>query len=87
MYGYFKQQTGEIANVKTRIRLRKGNLKRETESLLIAVENNAIKANYIKAKIYNTQQNIKCKLCGDRDKMVNHILRKLVLKEYKTMYY
>ena len=33
---------------------RKGNLKRETESLLIAAQNNAIKINYIKARIDKT---------------------------------
>ena len=37
MYGYFKQQTDEIAHEKTWIWLRKGNLKKETEPLLIAV--------------------------------------------------
>ncbi len=40
--------------------LRRGNLKRETESLLIAAQNNAIRTNYIKAKIDNMQQLIKC---------------------------
>ena len=30
--------------------LRKGKLKRETESLLIATQNNAIRTNYVKAK-------------------------------------
>ena len=45
--------------------LRKGNLKRGTESLLIAAQNNAIRTNYIKARINKTQQNIKCRLCGD----------------------
>ena len=34
----------------------------ETESLLIAVLNNAIRTNYIKAKIDKTQQNSKCRL-------------------------
>ena len=33
------------------------------------------------------QQNSKCRLCGDRDKMIYHIIRecsKLAQKEYKT---
>ena len=46
--------------------LRKGNFKREPESLLIAAQNNAIKTNYIKARIDKMQQNSKCRLCGDR---------------------
>ena len=35
--------------------LRKGNLKKETESLIIATQNNAIRTNYIEAKIDKTQ--------------------------------
>ena len=33
----------------------KENLKRQIESLLIAAQNNAMRTNYIKAKIDNTQ--------------------------------
>ena len=67
--------------------LRKGNLKRKTESLLIALQNKAIRTNYIKAKIDKTQQNSKCRLCCDRDEMINHIISecsKLAQKEFKT---
>ena len=45
---------------------RKGNVKRETEFLLIAAQNNAMRTNYIKAKIYNTLQNNKYWLFGDK---------------------
>ena len=64
-----------------------GNLKRETESLLIAVQNNTIWTNHIKARIDKTQQNSKCRLCGDRDETIDHIITKyskLAQKEYKT---
>ncbi len=50
------------------------NLKRETESLLIAAQDNAIRTNHIKARIDKTQQNNKCRLCDDRDEMINHII-------------
>ena len=40
--------------------LRKGNLKRESESFLITAQNSAIRNNYIKIIIDNTQQNSKC---------------------------
>ena len=40
---------------KTWTGLSKQNLKRETESLLIAAQNNAIRTNYIKAKIVNME--------------------------------
>ena len=41
MYGYFKQQTGEISHDKTSTWLRKGIFKRETESIQIPTQINA----------------------------------------------
>ena len=43
LYGHFKQQTSEISHKKIWTWLKKGNLKRETESLIIAAQNNAIR--------------------------------------------
>ena len=86
LYGHFKQLIYNISHQKTWTWLRKGNLKRETESLLIAAQDNAIRTNHIKARIDKTQQNSKCRLCGDRDEMINHIISecsKLAEKEYK----
>ena len=67
--------------------LKKGNFKSETESLLIRVQNNVVRTNYINARIDKTEENSRCKLCGDKDKTINHIISessKLALKEYKT---
>ena len=67
---------------------KKGNLKRETESLLEAAQNNTIRTNYINARIDRTQQNGRCMLCGDRDETINHITSecsKLAKKEYKSL--
>ena len=72
---------------KTTLWLRKGNLKRETESLLKAARDNAIRTNHITARIHKTQQNSKCRLCSDRDETINHIISeccKLAQKDYKT---
>ena len=77
----------------TRIRTNKRHLARENldmakkRKLLIAAQNNAIRTNQIKTRIDKTQQNSKCRLCGDRDETINHIISecsKLALKEYKT---
>ena len=54
---------------------------------MIAAKNNAIWTNQIKARIDKTQQNSKCRLCGDRDETINHVISecsKLAQKEYKT---
>ena len=48
-----------------------GNLRRETESLIIAAQNNAIRTNHIKAQIYNTPQNCKCRIYSDKNEMIN----------------
>ena len=74
LYGDFKRQTSEISLEKTRMWQRKENLKREDESFLITAQNNAIRTNCIKAKINNAQENSKCRLCGDKNKMINHII-------------
>ena len=72
--GRFKRLIKKISLEKTRTWQRKGNLKREIESHLIAVQNNTIRTNNIKAKIDKTQQNSKCWLCGYRDETINHTI-------------
>ena len=74
LYCRFKRLINDISHEKTSTWLRKGNLQRETESLLIAAQNNDIRTNQTKAKIDKTQQNSKCRLCGDSDKTINHII-------------
>ena len=54
---------------------------------LIAAQTNPIRNNYVKAKTGNTQRDIKCKQCSDKDETVDHIIskcHKLAQKEYKT---
>ena len=87
LYGRFKRLVNNISNQKTWTWLRKENLKRETESFLIAAQDNAIRTNHIKARIDKTQQNSKCRLCGDRNETINHIISecsKLAQKGYKA---
>ena len=46
-----------------------------------------IRSNDIKARIGKMLQNSRCRLCGDGDKTINHIISecsKLAQKEYKT---
>ena len=87
LYEGFKRLINNISHDKTWTWLRKGHFKRETESLLIAAQNNTVRTHYIKARIDKTQQNSKCRLCGDRDETINHTISeysKLAQKEYKT---
>ena len=61
LYGWFKRLINNISCEITWTWLRKGNLKREIESLLIAVQNQTIRTNHIKARIDKTQENSKCR--------------------------
>ena len=81
-----KRLINTILHEKTWTWLRKGNLKRETESLLIAAQDNATRINHMKVRIDKTQQNSKCRLCSDRDNSINHIsdCSKLAQREYKA---
>ena len=45
----------------------------KTKSLLIAAENNDMKTKYAKANIVYTQQNSKCRFCGDKDETIDEI--------------
>ena len=74
-YGHFKRLMNDISHEKM------GNFKRETEFLLIAEQNNAIRTNHIKARIDKMQQNSRCRLCGDGDQMINHKLIKQISTE------
>ena len=71
IYGRFKRLILNIWLEKTWTWLRKGNFKKENESLLIAAQNNTIRSNHIKARIDKTQQ---CRLCCNWDEMINHII-------------
>ena len=86
LYERFKRLINNISHQKTWTRLRKGNFEREIESFLISAQNNAIRTNHIKARIDLTQQNSKCRLCGDRDETINHIISECskLAQEYQT---
>ena len=53
----------------------------------MAAQDKAKKNNYVKIKIDKTPQNSKCRLCGDIDETINHIISqgsKLAKKKFKT---
>ena len=47
---------------------------REKQTLLIAAQNNAIRTNYNKTEVDDTQKNNKVLLCDDKDETVNSII-------------
>ena len=87
LYGRFKRLTSDTSHEITRTLQRKGNPKRKTKYLQNVAQNSVIMSNNIKARIDKTQEKSRCRLCGDRDETINHIISKyskLAQKEYKT---
>ena len=63
-----------------------GDLKRETESLIVAAQNQSIRTNLVKVKIDKSQGDSLCRMCIKVDESIDHIFSgcsKLAQKAYK----
>ena len=61
----------------------------ETESLIVAAQNQSIRTNLVKARIDQSQGDSLFRVCRKVDKSINHIVSgcsKLAQKEYKRMH-
>ena len=47
-------------------------MKRETESLIVAAQNQSIKINLVKGKIGKSQKDMLCRLCKSADESIDH---------------
>ena len=74
LHGQFFNKIEDVAGEEKWLWLRDGSIKRETESLIMAAQEQAIRENVIKAKIDKTQAQSKCRLCGKADETVRHIV-------------
>ena len=86
LHGQFLRDIEEVADEKTKNWMKNGHLKRETESLIIAAQDQAIRTNAIKAKIDKTRDDSICRMCNAKDETITHIISecpKLAQKEYK----
>jgi len=53
--------------------LSKGDLKAETESEIVAAQDQALKTKYYATKILNTATDRKCRLCQQFDETIDHV--------------
>ena len=60
-------------------------MKRETESLKVAAQNQSIRTNLVKAKIYKSQEDSLCRMCSKVDESIDHIVSggSKLAQEYK----
>ena len=79
------RQTKEVRSEQSWVRLQNGDLKRETESLIIPAQNQGIRTNLVKAKIDKSQKNLLCRLCKKADGSIDVVsgCSKLAQEEYK----
>jgi len=63
-----------ISEEDTFLRLSKGDLKAETESEMVAAQDQALQTKYYGTKILNTETDSKCRLCQKFDETIDHII-------------
>ena len=86
LYGQHLRQTKEVRSDQCWAWLQNGDLKRETESLIVAAQNQSIRTNLVKAKIDKSQEDSLCRVCRKVDESIDNIVSgcsKLAQKEYK----
>ena len=86
LHGQYLRQTKEVRSDQCWAWLQNGDLKMETESLIVAVQNQSIRTNLVKAKIDKSQADSLCRTCRKVDESIDHIVSgcsKLAQKEYK----
>ena len=74
LHGQFFNQIEDVAGEEKWLWRREGSIKRETGSLVMAAQEQAIRTNAIKTKIEKTQAESKCRLCDKVDETVRHIV-------------
>ena len=86
LHDQYLRQTKEVRYDQCWAWLQNGDLKRETESLIVALENQSIRTNLVKARIYKSQGDSLCRVCRKVDESIDHIVSgcsKCTQKEYK----
>ena len=85
-HGQYPRQTKDVISKESWKWLREGNIKRETESLIFAAQEQALRTNQVKAKIDQSQVDDKCRMCGNANETINHLTNecaKMAQNDYK----
>ena len=90
LHGQFQKATEKVKGNKSWDWLKKGYLKKETESTFIAAQDQAICTRNMRKTVYGENVDSTCRVCGSADESVAHIVaecQKLAQKEYKQVRY
>ena len=87
MYGQYLRDMPDTTDVVGTLEwLRKADLKVQTEALLCAAKEQAIRNNSVKHHIDKTAESFLCRLCSEKAENVDHVVsecKNLALKKYK----
>ena len=87
MYGQFlREMPDTVDKDKTWEWTRKSDLKVETEGLIFAAQEQALRMNYVKVNIAKSVDSLLCRMCNQKSETINHILsecKMLAQKECK----
>ena len=86
LHGKFIRETEEVRSEETWGWIRKGYLKKETEGLIFAAQEQVLWTNWITKNIDGQEVSEKFRMCGERDESITHLVaecKKLAQKECK----
>ena len=74
LHGQYSRRTKEVRSGQCWAWLRNGDLKRETESLIVAAQNQSIRTNLLKSKIDKSQGDSLCRVCKKVYESIDHVV-------------
>ena len=86
MHGQLARQTAELSTQESWQWLQRGELKKETEGMIMAAEEQALRTRYIQRAIDGVNISPKCRKCNVKDETINHIVSEcsaLAQNQYK----
>ena len=72
MHGQFLRQTKDLSSNDTWQWLQRGELKKETEGMIMAAQDQALRTRHIQRAIDGTNISPKCRKCNQKDETINH---------------
>ena len=85
MHGQFLRQTKDPSSNDTWQWLQRGELKKETEGMIMAAQDQSLKTRYIQRAIDGTNISPKCRKCNQEDETINHISTEPYKKRHDTV--
>jgi len=73
LHGQFLRQTQQVADLKSWAWPTSGNLKRETEGLLMVAQDQALRTNTIRVKTGKQEGDVRHRMCKDKEETVTHL--------------